>query len=145
MIYTNGLTKIEQSDTNWRITYNSNISNIYTITETNTLLAGKSNLTHTHSEYANITLVESDMPTLVVDLAFEDGGAPALLDRVTGIPYYIQVTSGSITLNVVPATILYEGATISSTQFPITTNVDLSGNTILATADNATAEKLFLI
>jgi hypothetical protein len=36
-------------------------------------------------------------------------------------------------------TILYEGATINSTTFPTVTNVDLSGNTILATADGAVA------
>jgi len=36
-------------------------------------------------------------------------------------------------------TILYENATISATQFPTTTDIDLSGNTILAEADDASA------
>jgi hypothetical protein len=36
-------------------------------------------------------------------------------------------------------TILYEGGTINATTFPTVTNVDLSGNTIVATADGASA------
>lgn len=36
-------------------------------------------------------------------------------------------------------TILFENTTITATEFPTVTGVDLSGNTLLATADNATA------
>jgi hypothetical protein len=39
-------------------------------------------------------------------------------------------------------TILYEGGTITATQFPTVTDVDLSGNTLLATSDSATATSL---
>lgn len=43
------------------------------------------------------------------------------------------------TTSIADQTILYENVTISVTEFPVITNVDLTGSTILATADTANA------
>ena len=50
------------------------------------------------------------------------------------------ITTTNVVPPVVDQTILFENATMSATEFPTTTNIDISGNTLLAEADTVSTE-----
>ncbi len=97
-----GLLSIEQGEGPWRVTLNSNLSNIYTVAEVDIVVDGKAEAIHTHSDYFPLPelVAASDLSpvldTLTSDVAFSSTYGPCLVDRVTLELFKISVNSGTV-------------------------------------------------
>ena len=137
-LFTNGLEYLQIGSTSWRDNVNRNLVNVYTSTESDSLIAGKSEISHAHPTLWPLPtlIVSADISpvtsTITDDLAFNSTFSPLLVDRVTGELYRLSVASGTVSITATgvfastsPNEINNTGASINNVAYPSIINGDI--------------------